>query len=117
MRTELALACALATAAPAFAQTSSEARLAAYDDLLQNLYRALQGSGGEALAQSLRQRFPAALIDEYVAHRRMRSEQIAAAVAGGARTVDEIVEKIYPGISDRLRRAAEETIKAHLESL
>ena len=60
---------------------------------------------------------PAALIDEYVAHRRMRSEQIAAAVAGGARTVDEIVEKIYPGISDRLRKAAEETIKAHLESL
>jgi len=59
---------------------------------------------------------PAALIDEYIAHRRLRSGQIAAAVAAGARTVDDIVEKIYPGISDRLRKAAEETVKAHLES-
>lgn len=60
---------------------------------------------------------PAALIDEYIAHRRLRSEQIAAAIAGGARSIDEIVEKIYPGISDRLRKGAHQTIKAHLESL
>lgn len=59
---------------------------------------------------------PAALIDEYLAHRRMRSEQIAALVAAGA-TVDEIVERIYPGISDRLRKGARETIEAHLESM
>jgi len=59
---------------------------------------------------------PAALIGEYIAHRRLRSEQIAAAIAGGARTIDEIVEKIYPGISDRLRKGARQTIKAHLES-
>jgi hypothetical protein len=47
----------------------------------------------------------------------MRSEQIAAALAEGARTVDEIVEKVYPGISDRLRPAALETVRAHLENL
>jgi len=52
-------------AGPELRKRKREARLAAYDDLLQNLYRALQGSGGEALAQSLRQRFPAALIDEF----------------------------------------------------
>jgi len=37
MRTVLALACALATAAPAFAQTSSEARLAAYQHRVERL--------------------------------------------------------------------------------
>ena len=60
---------------------------------------------------------PRGLIDEYIAHRRMRTEQIAAAIAAGARTIDEIVEKLYPGISDRLRKGAEETVRAHLEAL
>lgn len=60
---------------------------------------------------------PLALIDEYVAHRHMRSEQIAAALRAGAKTVQEIVERVYPGISDRLRPAAEETVRAHLEKL
>ena len=57
---------------------------------------------------------PAALIDEYIAHRRMRDEQIAAAIAGGATTIDEIVERVYPGISARLRAAAAETVGAHM---
>ena len=57
---------------------------------------------------------PERIIDQYIAHRRMRSEQIASAIAAGARTVDEIVEKVYPGISGRLRKAAEDTVKAHL---
>jgi len=60
---------------------------------------------------------PDALIGEYIAHRRMRSAQIADALKAGARTVDEIVEKVYPGISEGLRRAAEETVRAHLEAL
>jgi glyoxylase-like metal-dependent hydrolase (beta-lactamase superfamily II) len=59
---------------------------------------------------------PTAIIDEYIAHRRMRSEQIAAAIAQGATTIEQIVEKVYPGISDRLRRAAEDTVRAHLEA-
>jgi hypothetical protein len=37
-------------------------------------------------------------------------------VAAGARTVDEIVDRIYPGISDRLRKGAQETVRAHLEA-
>ena len=52
-------------AGPELRNRKRDARLAAYDDLLQNLHRALQGSDGEALARSLRQRFPAALIDEF----------------------------------------------------
>ena len=60
---------------------------------------------------------PPALIDEYVAHRRMRERQIVQAVLNGARTVDHIVDAIYPGISDRLRPAAEDTVRAHLAAL
>jgi glyoxylase-like metal-dependent hydrolase (beta-lactamase superfamily II) len=59
---------------------------------------------------------PAALIDEYIAHRRMRQEQIAAAIASGATTVDQIVAKVYPDISEAVRRAAEDTVRAHLEN-
>jgi glyoxylase-like metal-dependent hydrolase (beta-lactamase superfamily II) len=59
---------------------------------------------------------PETLIDEYIAHRRLRDEQIAAAVASGAKTVKEIVERVYPGISHALRKAAEETVRAHLEA-
>lgn len=36
-----------------------------FDDLLGNLHQALTGPRGEALAASLRQRYPAALIDEF----------------------------------------------------
>jgi glyoxylase-like metal-dependent hydrolase (beta-lactamase superfamily II) len=57
-----------------------------------------------------------ALIDEYIAHRRARDEQIAAAIASGARTVEEIVDLVYPGISEGLRKAAGETVRAHLEA-
>jgi len=59
---------------------------------------------------------PETLIDEYVAHRRLRDEQIAAAIASGAATVEEIVERVYPGISERLRKAAEDTVRAHLQA-
>jgi O-phosphoseryl-tRNA(Cys) synthetase len=46
----------------------------------------------------------------------MRQEQIAAAIASGATTVDQIVAKVYPDISEAVRRAAEETVRAHLEN-
>ncbi|HTI37624.1 MAG TPA: MBL fold metallo-hydrolase [Vicinamibacterales bacterium] len=59
---------------------------------------------------------PAEVIDEYIVHRRMRSEQIAAAIAAGATTVEQIVDRVYPGISDPLRKAAEDTVRAHLEN-
>jgi len=43
----------------------AEAGLLAYDDMLLRLYEALRGEGGEALAATLRQRYRAALIDEF----------------------------------------------------
>ncbi len=42
-----------------------EARLQTYDALLENIYDALAGPRGETLAALLRQRYPAALIDEF----------------------------------------------------
>ncbi|MGH8478667.1 MAG: UvrD-helicase domain-containing protein, partial [Gammaproteobacteria bacterium] len=42
-----------------------EARLQTYDALLQNVYDALTGPRGATLAALLRQRYPAALIDEF----------------------------------------------------
>jgi len=52
-------------AGPALRGRKREARLASYDDLLQNLFASLQGSDGPARAEALRKRFPAALIDEF----------------------------------------------------
>ncbi len=42
-----------------------ELRVTGYDDMLFNLHERLCGERGSALAQTLRQRFPAALIDEF----------------------------------------------------
>ena len=42
-----------------------ERRVVAFDDMLGNLHARLAAAGGEALAATLRQRFPAALIDEF----------------------------------------------------
>ncbi len=58
-----------------------------------------------------------ALIDEYIAHRLQREQQVLAAMAGGARTSAEIRKVIYPDLDPRLEKAAEIQIGAHLEKL
>jgi glyoxylase-like metal-dependent hydrolase (beta-lactamase superfamily II) len=60
---------------------------------------------------------PAALIDEYIAHRRAREQQMLDALRGGAPTVDALVTAIYPDLADALRDAARETVRAHLHKL
>jgi glyoxylase-like metal-dependent hydrolase (beta-lactamase superfamily II) len=60
---------------------------------------------------------PAAVIDEYLAHRKMRDTQIIDAIASGCRTVEDIVARIYPGLSSSLTPAAADTVRAHLEKL
>jgi glyoxylase-like metal-dependent hydrolase (beta-lactamase superfamily II) len=57
----------------------------------------------------------AGLIDEYLAHRAERQRQVLAALDEGCVTAEEIVSRIYPGISPTLRPAAIETVLAHLE--
>lgn len=46
-------------------QARREGRVVTFDDMLFNLHQRLAGAGGPALAQALRARFPAALIDEF----------------------------------------------------
>jgi glyoxylase-like metal-dependent hydrolase (beta-lactamase superfamily II) len=58
-----------------------------------------------------------ALIDEYIAHRLEREQQVLEAIAEGARTVEEMRERIYPDLDPRLHGAAEIQINAHLIKL
>jgi glyoxylase-like metal-dependent hydrolase (beta-lactamase superfamily II) len=60
---------------------------------------------------------PAALIDEYIAHRQMREQQILQAMLDGARTVDEIVRRVYPALPESLSSAAADSVRAHLAKL
>jgi glyoxylase-like metal-dependent hydrolase (beta-lactamase superfamily II) len=60
---------------------------------------------------------PIALVDEYIAHRGQREQQILKAILDGARTVPEIVRRVYPALPDSLSAAAAESVRAHLVKL
>jgi glyoxylase-like metal-dependent hydrolase (beta-lactamase superfamily II) len=60
---------------------------------------------------------PIALIDEYLAHRAAREQQILKAMLEGARTVDEIVRRVYPALPASLSDAAADSVRAHLAKL
>lgn len=58
-----------------------------------------------------------ALIDEYINHRLEREQQVLDAVAAGANTAEEIRRRIYVDLDERLHRAAEIQVEAHLIKL
>ena len=58
-----------------------------------------------------------ALIDEYIAHRLEREQQVLGAIRSGARTLEELRARIYPVLDERLHRAAEIQLTAHLIKL
>ncbi len=58
-----------------------------------------------------------ALIDEYIAHRLQREQQVLDAIAAGAETVEEMRRRIYPDLDQSLHRAAEIQVTAHLIKL
>ena len=60
---------------------------------------------------------PIALIDEYLAHRAQREQQILQAMLEGARTVAEIVRRVYPALPASLSDAAADSVRAHLAKL
>jgi glyoxylase-like metal-dependent hydrolase (beta-lactamase superfamily II) len=60
---------------------------------------------------------PIALIDEYLAHRQRREQQILQAMLDGARTVEEIVRRVYPALPASLSEAAADSVRAHLKKL
>ncbi|HEX6086419.1 MAG TPA: MBL fold metallo-hydrolase, partial [Thermoanaerobaculia bacterium] len=58
-----------------------------------------------------------ALIDEYIAHRLLREQQVLDALASGAKSAAEMRARIYPELDPRLHGAAEIQIEAHLVKL
>jgi glyoxylase-like metal-dependent hydrolase (beta-lactamase superfamily II) len=60
---------------------------------------------------------PAALLQQYLRHRRMREQQVFEALAAGRRTVRAIAESIYDGLDPALLPAAQENVRAHLDKL
>jgi glyoxylase-like metal-dependent hydrolase (beta-lactamase superfamily II) len=60
---------------------------------------------------------PAALLQGYLEHRRMRERQVIEALAGGRDTVQAIADSIYDGLDPALMPAARENVRAHLEKL
>ena len=58
-----------------------------------------------------------ALIDEYIAHRLQREQQVLDAMNAGAKTPAEMRATIYPELDPRLHQAAEIQIEAHLTKL
>lgn len=60
---------------------------------------------------------PRERLAEVVAHRRERDRDVRAAVAGGARTVPEIIEAVYDRDLGDYRALAAATVRAHLDKL
>jgi glyoxylase-like metal-dependent hydrolase (beta-lactamase superfamily II) len=60
---------------------------------------------------------PAALIEQYGAHRAVRERQVVAAIAAGADSVAAIVDRVYSDLTPERRAAAAETVMAHLDKL
>ena len=60
---------------------------------------------------------PAAKLDEYVEHRLDRERRLVDGLAGGARTVDEMLNAAWGDVPELLRPAATVTLAAHLDKL
>lgn len=60
---------------------------------------------------------PIAVLDHYIDHRRERLAQVEAAVAAGARTAREVVERVYADVDRSLWPAAEWSVQSQLDYL
>ncbi len=60
---------------------------------------------------------PRAKLDEYVAHRLDRERRLVAALDGGARSVEALLDAVWDDAPGALRMAAAVTLQAHLDKL
>jgi len=60
---------------------------------------------------------PLEIIDQYLAHRRMREAQVRDCLEAGLLDTEAIVKRIYPDLPAALTTAARATIEAHIEKL
>ena len=85
--------------------------LASLERLLQLMPRVLYPAHGPRIDD------PAGVLTTYLAHRRMREQQVVAALRGGRGDVEAIADSIYHGLDPALMPAARENVRAHLEKL
>jgi glyoxylase-like metal-dependent hydrolase (beta-lactamase superfamily II) len=62
-------------------------------------------------------RDPAAKLDEYIAHRLDRERRLVEALAAGARSVEDLLDRAWDDAPAALRPAAAVTLAAHLDKL
>ncbi len=60
---------------------------------------------------------PVAVLEQYRTHRLERLDQVRAALAEGASTAEEVVDRVYLGLDPRVRPAALQTVRAQLAFL
>jgi len=60
---------------------------------------------------------PQVLVRALLAHREAREGQILTAVAAGAKTLQGLLARLYPGLDESLAWAARRTLAAHLDKL
>ena len=60
---------------------------------------------------------PQQLLRGLIGHRRLRESAIIGAIGAGDRTVAAIVERVYVGLDEKLKKAAALSVLAHLEDL
>ena len=53
----------------------------------------------------------------YRDHRQQRLDQVRAALAAGASSVDDVVSRVYGGLDPAVRPAAEQSVRAQLDHL
>ncbi|MGH3386525.1 MAG: MBL fold metallo-hydrolase [Nocardioidaceae bacterium] len=96
-----------------------DGKLGAYLDSLDRLHRLAEAQQvdtvwpghGPVIDDAL------AILDHYLAHRAERLEQVRAAVAAGATTPREVVERVYTDVDEVLWPAAELSVRAQLDYL
>ena len=60
---------------------------------------------------------PRAKLDEYISHRLERERLLLEALAAGARTEDELLDRAWADAPAHLRAAARLSLRAHMEKL
>ncbi len=100
-----------------------DGRLAAYLDSLRRLEALVETAGvaavlpGHGPVLGLPDVAPLDVVRFYLAHRAERLEQVRAAVAAGAVTAGDVVDRVYTDIPRAVRPAAELSVAAQLEYL
>jgi glyoxylase-like metal-dependent hydrolase (beta-lactamase superfamily II) len=102
-----------------YGTTVVEGRLGDYLDSLERLREFAGEAGARAILPGHGPKLddPIGALDHYLEHRRARLAQVEAAVAAGARTAREVVERVYADVDTSLWPAAEWSVKAQLDYL